>query len=66
MEKPNKENLKIAEDVCEDLANYINETEPYARNDITVLRNAADVLFAFNQDDNLEGNENGESPTTEN
>jgi len=51
MVKPDEISLGIAEDTCWDLAKYIEEKWPTATREISVLKEAADILATHNSDD---------------
>lgn len=42
--KPTNEELEMAQAVCDKLADYVEETEPYAKISIAALREAASLL----------------------
>jgi len=44
MKRPEPDKLESARDICWDLADYIEETEPDATHEIAVLREAAEYL----------------------
>ena len=50
MSKPSDSDIEKAIDVCEDLAAYIKETEPYARHDIATLEYVIETLSNFTGD----------------
>lgn len=51
MKKPSKKELFDAAYVCTNLANHVEEIEPFAVNDIRSLKSAAEILDAFADDD---------------
>jgi len=54
MAKPSKDSLFDAEDTCWDLAKYIEEKWPNATSEISVLKEAADVLGTHSSSDDME------------
>jgi len=67
MAKPDEFDLGAAEDTCWDLAKYIEEKWPSATREISVLKEASEILATHSSsDDESEGDENGESPNSKN